>query len=109
MLGTSQADSSSLYEYMGDPWSETNVGSSISANVFDQQVDETWRNDVCELMKCGTDGNPLKEEDGCVAYADCISQGGSFSCICKNGYQGNGFTNCTQITCQQDGITFLVC
>ena len=26
----------------------------------------------------------------CHTYADCINNNGSFSCICKNGFTGNG-------------------
>ena len=36
-------------------------------------------------------------DGGCHVNADCFNTIGNFSCVCKDGYYGDGF-NCTGIT-----------
>jgi len=42
-----------------------------------------------DLNECDTN------HGGCSTYADCINTPGSFSCLCREGFHGNGF-NCTR-------------
>ena len=35
-----------------------------------------------------------KETNNCHEHATCINKPGSFECECKDGYRGDGTTNC---------------
>ena len=43
----------------------------------------------CTLF-CSSDVNECIEGNDCDEFADCKNSNGSYTCSCKDGYQGNG-------------------
>ena len=39
--------------------------------------------------------NECTTNSDCVENADCIDNGGTFMCMCSNGYSGDGVNSCT--------------
>ena len=56
----------------------------------------TWLQ-IKDIYICVADSNECAQDlDNCHQNADCINSVGSFSCVCKPGYTGDGVT-CTAI------------
>ena len=65
----------------------------ISENLTFFGVCETVQNHLL-LVDIPADINECVSQQPCDSSADCNNTVGSFQCICRAGFQGNGF-NCT--------------
>ena len=48
-------------------------------------------NPIQSLLFCSQDIDECLNKDACSRNAVCTNTAGGFSCLCKNGFEGNGF------------------
>ena len=56
--------------------------------------DNTYINHYFEMTLSDID-ECARDTHTCHKNANCSDTYGSYSCVCKTGYEGNGFFNCT--------------
>ena len=77
-------------------WAALNVIAYLVTRVMAESVEVSWYVLIfvteesiqyinsTEIDECASD------TDNCDINADCINTGGSFECVCRTGYEGNG-------------------
>ena len=48
-------------------------------------------------LSTDTDECNSRDSNNCDVYADCVDFKGGYGCVCKKGYEGDGF-NCTSMS-----------